>query len=102
MSWRRVDYGGPVAAVGRPRQPGRHPVSSGKKPGDRPGGDQQFPVLAALMAIITLYPAIDLKDGACVRLVKGDMEAATVFNTDPGAQADRFAGRAPNGSTWSI
>lgn len=43
------------------------------------------------MAIITLYPAIDLKDGACVRLVKGDMEAATVFNTDPGAQADRFA-----------
>ncbi|MEM1362238.1 MAG: 1-(5-phosphoribosyl)-5-[(5-phosphoribosylamino)methylideneamino]imidazole-4-carboxamide isomerase [Pseudomonadota bacterium] len=37
-----------------------------------------------------LYPAIDLKDGACVRLLKGDMEAATVFNDDPEAQAKRF------------
>ena len=38
-----------------------------------------------------LYPAIDLKDGACVRLVKGEMAAATVFNTDPAAQAAGFA-----------
>lgn len=38
-----------------------------------------------------LYPAIDLKDGACVRLVRGEMNAATVFNTDPGAQAKSFA-----------
>jgi phosphoribosylformimino-5-aminoimidazole carboxamide ribotide isomerase len=38
-----------------------------------------------------LYPAIDLKGGVCVRLKKGDMEAATVFNTDPGAQARSFA-----------
>ncbi len=38
-----------------------------------------------------LYPAIDLKDGACVRLVRGEMDAATVFNTDPGAQAKSFA-----------
>lgn len=37
-----------------------------------------------------LFPAIDLKDGACVRLVKGDMNAATVFNTDPAAQAKDF------------
>ncbi len=37
-----------------------------------------------------LYPAIDLKDGACVRLLHGDMEKATVFNTNPGAQAARF------------
>jgi len=37
-----------------------------------------------------LYPAIDLKDGACVRLVRGEMDAATVFNTDPGAQARSF------------
>lgn len=36
------------------------------------------------------YPAIDLKDGDCVRLLKGDMNAATVFNTDPGAQAAAF------------
>ncbi|MBN9058234.1 MAG: 1-(5-phosphoribosyl)-5-((5-phosphoribosylamino)methylideneamino)imidazole-4-carboxamide isomerase, partial [Rhizobiales bacterium] len=34
-----------------------------------------------------LFPAIDLKDGACVRLKLGDMEQATVFNTDPAAQA---------------
>ena len=32
-----------------------------------------------------------LKDGVCVRLKKGMMEDATVFNTDPGAQAKAFA-----------
>ncbi|NOX73729.1 MAG: 1-(5-phosphoribosyl)-5-[(5-phosphoribosylamino)methylideneamino]imidazole-4-carboxamide isomerase [Alphaproteobacteria bacterium] len=37
-----------------------------------------------------LYPAIDLKDGNCVRLLKGDMNAATVFNDDPAAQAAAF------------
>jgi phosphoribosylformimino-5-aminoimidazole carboxamide ribotide isomerase len=34
-----------------------------------------------------LYPAIDLKDGACVRLRRGDMDDATVYSADPGAQA---------------
>lgn len=34
-----------------------------------------------------LYPAIDLKDGACVRLRRGDMQDATVYSDDPGAQA---------------
>ncbi len=38
-----------------------------------------------------LFPAIDLKDGACVRLVQGDMHQATTFNRDPGAQARAFA-----------
>jgi len=38
-----------------------------------------------------LFPAIDLKDGACVRLKLGLMEEATVFNTDPGAQGRAFA-----------
>ena len=38
-----------------------------------------------------LYPAIDLKGGACVRLVQGDMARATTFNTDPAAQARAFA-----------
>lgn len=38
-----------------------------------------------------LYPAIDLKDGQAVRLLRGDMEKATVFNTDPAAQARAFA-----------
>ena len=38
-----------------------------------------------------LYPAIDLKSGECVRLFQGDMAKATVFNTDPAAQAESFA-----------
>jgi len=42
---------------------------------------------------VTLFPAIDLKDGHCVRLVRGDMAAATVFNTDPADQARTFAGQ---------
>lgn len=37
-----------------------------------------------------LYPAIDLKGGQCVRLVKGDMAAATVFNSNPADQAAAF------------
>ncbi|MEJ8574977.1 1-(5-phosphoribosyl)-5-[(5-phosphoribosylamino)methylideneamino]imidazole-4-carboxamide isomerase [Microbaculum marinum] len=37
-----------------------------------------------------LFPAIDLKDGRCVRLVRGDMQAATVFSDDPAAQARDF------------
>lgn len=38
-----------------------------------------------------LFPAIDLKDGECVRLERGEMARATVFNTDPAAQARDFA-----------
>jgi phosphoribosylformimino-5-aminoimidazole carboxamide ribotide isomerase len=38
-----------------------------------------------------LFPAIDLKDGQCVRLEQGDMSRATVFNADPADQARRFA-----------
>ncbi len=37
-----------------------------------------------------LYPAIDLKDGQCVRLYQGDMDQATVFNNSPGDQAAQF------------
>jgi len=37
-----------------------------------------------------LFPAIDLKDGQCVRLVQGEMDQATVFNADPAAQAKSF------------
>lgn len=40
-----------------------------------------------------LFPAIDLKDGQCVRLKLGDMEQATVFNDDPAAQAKLFEGQ---------
>ena len=38
-----------------------------------------------------LYPAIDLKDGQCVRLLHGDMDKATIFGDDPAAQAAIFA-----------
>ena len=38
-----------------------------------------------------LYPAIDLKDGQCVRLLHGDMDKATVFNASPADQARQFA-----------
>lgn len=47
--------------------------------------------------MITLYPAIDLKDGNCVRLYKGAMDEATVFNDDPAAQAAAFV---EAGCTW--
>jgi phosphoribosylformimino-5-aminoimidazole carboxamide ribotide isomerase len=40
---------------------------------------------------VILFPAIDLKDGKCVRLVRGEMASATVFNDDPAAQARLFA-----------
>ncbi len=38
-----------------------------------------------------IYPAIDLKNGQCVRLHKGDMDSATIYNEDPGAQAHEWA-----------
>lgn len=38
-----------------------------------------------------LFPAIDLKDGQCVRLERGEMDRATVYNPDPAAQARAFA-----------
>jgi phosphoribosylformimino-5-aminoimidazole carboxamide ribotide isomerase len=37
-----------------------------------------------------IYPAIDLKDGKCVRLYKGDMDQATIFNDSPASQAKQF------------
>jgi phosphoribosylformimino-5-aminoimidazole carboxamide ribotide isomerase len=42
------------------------------------------------VAALILYPAIDLKDGQCVRLLHGDMAQATVFNLNPAAQAAVF------------
>ena len=39
---------------------------------------------------LTLYPAIDLKGGNCVRLFKGEMDQATIFGNDPGQQAAKW------------
>jgi phosphoribosylformimino-5-aminoimidazole carboxamide ribotide isomerase len=44
-----------------------------------------------------IYPAIDLKDGKCVRLLKGDMMAETIYNDNPASQALEFA---QNGFSW--
>lgn len=46
---------------------------------------------------LTLYPAIDLKDGACVRLRRGEMDDATVYSDNPGAQAAAWQDA---GSAW--
>lgn len=46
--------------------------------------------LLAWRAVMILFPAIDLKDGACVRLLQGDMRRVTVFNTSPANQARLF------------
>jgi len=43
------------------------------------------------VAAVILYPAIDLKDGQCVRVVHGDFATATVFNEDPADQARTWA-----------
>jgi phosphoribosylformimino-5-aminoimidazole carboxamide ribotide isomerase len=43
------------------------------------------------VAAVILFPAIDLKQGQCVRLQQGDMARATIFNEDPAAQARAFA-----------
>ena len=47
--------------------------------------------------MITLYPAIDLKDGQAVRLLQGDFDRLTVYAPDPGAQAREFA---DSGCEW--
>jgi phosphoribosylformimino-5-aminoimidazole carboxamide ribotide isomerase len=39
---------------------------------------------------VIIFPAIDVKDGECVRLRQGDMARATVFNSDPASQASSF------------
>lgn len=44
-----------------------------------------------------LFPAIDLKNGQCVRLKQGDMDRATVFNDDPAAQGAAFEAQ---GFSW--
>jgi phosphoribosylformimino-5-aminoimidazole carboxamide ribotide isomerase len=48
------------------------------------------------VAAVIVFPAIDLKEGRCVRLVRGEMSAATVFNDDPAAQARSFAAAGAN------
>ena len=66
-----------------------------------PGGGEAAPAICRFRTSLSskacegaceviLFPAIDLKDGQCVRLKLGDMDQATVFNADPAAQARAF------------
>src|SRR5439155_3115054 len=65
----------------------RHAIPPREKPALWIGPDRE---LFEVEAVI-LFPAIDLKNGQCVRLEQGDMARATVFNLDPAAQARAFA-----------
>ena len=49
-----------------------------------------------------LFPAIDLKNGQCVRLEQGDMARATVFNPDPQRRRGTLPRKGSNICTWSI
>ncbi len=53
------------------------------------------------MPALTLYPAIDLKDGACVRLRRGEMTDATVYRRIPGHRREPGRKRGSIGSTSS-
>ena len=73
---------------GRSRKRRRDAVPSREEPEARPRVDRQFPEVASLI----LFPAIDLKSGECVRLVRGDMTQATVFNADPAGAGAHLPG----------
>ena len=81
-----TDYGGPITAfVAKDNMAGTqfHPEKSQKL------GLALIANFLPMEAVI-LFPAIDLKDGQCVRLRQGEMDQATVFNEDPAAQARSF------------
>src|SRR5947207_11702709 len=86
MGWHAPTMG-PGAGDRWQRHRYRHTVPPGKEPTCRAGADFQFPEVEAVI----LFPAVDLKNGQCVRLEQGDMARATVFNLEPAAQARAFA-----------
>ena len=89
--------GAPTALRDRAR-PGIAGLSSTRTHVLRPVRCRSAPYRSSAMI---LYPAIDLKDGQCVRLVHGDMDKATVFNTSPADQASDSPRRLRLAATWS-
>ena len=107
----RADYGGPVTAiVGKDTAIGTqfHPEKSQRFGLALISNSEMEAVISQAMQQsssprelrgegsyaslrIFMFPAIDLKNGQCVRLEQGDMARATVFNLDPSAQARSFA-----------
>ena len=88
-----TDYGGPITAiVARDRWSG--PSSTRRRASGWAEADREFSRLEAVNGwqgvVVILFPAIDLKDGGCVRLEQGDMARATVFHHDPAEQAQSF------------
>ena len=67
------------------------PATSAPTPAPTPATAPTAPAASAPAPAIRLYPAIDLLDGQVVRLARGDYGQATVFSTDPFAQAAAFA-----------
>ncbi len=95
------DYGGPITAAverGRLWATQFHPEKSSAVGLALLGNFvRAVDQVAAGATVIDLYPAIDLRDGRCVRLYQGDFERETVYSDDPVAQARRFA---DEGATW--
>ena len=79
---------GPITAAGSPRpwRAATSPACSSTRRSRQAAGLRAAGQLPGVAPLI-LYPAIDLKDGQCVRVVHGDMATATVFNDHPAAQA---------------
>lgn len=54
------------------------------------------------MASFTIYPAIDMRGGKCVRLLQGDYNKETVYGDSPVAMAEQFAAQGQSGFIWWI
>ena len=74
---------------GRPAEPATQ--ASGTRASGAPSTKTKAEKFVPDPRPLTLYPAIDLKDGVCVRLRRGEMDDATVYSDDPGAQARAWA-----------
>src|SRR4051794_33103713 len=89
-------HGAPMHGAPMPGAPMRKPSmrlpwmrkpSMPRRPAPKPTPVTHPLRTSSRMGGLTLYPAIDLKDGQCVRLKRGEMDQATVYSSDPSMQA---------------